>query len=236
MTATTIVIAIEAALLAVVALFVVALLRSHAEILRRLHALEGPQPADARPEAPARGGAVPPDLVGQTLDGDSVKLALGSHSSSPQTLLAFLSSGCAACGPLWAALGDDAAPGLEARLVVVTQGTDRESVSRLRELAPRGCELVMSSRAWADFAVPGSPYFVLVDGATGSIAGQGVAGSWAQLVDLVRQGTGDAAESPRSASTATRAARAEDALARAGIVDGHPSLYPSRRSRGGAAR
>jgi hypothetical protein len=220
MSATAVVIAVEAVLLAIVILFVVALLRSHADILRRLHALEGGPPADTRTPDTA-----PADLVGQTLDGDSVKLALSAHS---QTLLAFLSSGCAACGPLWAALRDGAGPGAEARLVVVTHGADRESVPRLRELAPQKCELIMSSDAWAEFAVPGSPYFVLVDGASGLIAGQGVAGSWAQLADLVRQGSRDEAQSPRSASTASRAARAEDALARAGIVAGHPSLYPSR--------
>jgi len=232
---TTIVIAIEAVLLSLVILFVVALLRSHAEILRRLHALEGGPPADARPGAPTRGDEAPADLVGHTLDGNSVKLALGAHSSFPQTLLAFLSSGCTACGPLWAALRDGAAVGIEARLVVVTHGTDRESVPRLRELAPEGGELVMSSRAWADFAVPGTPYFVLVDGDSGVIAGRGAAGTWAQLMDLVRQAGRDATESPRPNSTAARAARAEEALDRAGIVAGHPSLYPSRQSRGGDA-
>jgi hypothetical protein len=245
MSATTIVISIQAALLLLVTLFVVALLRSHAEILRRLRALEDGPGAEGDPlaagdppphpgqSAPPRPNAVPTDLVGQTLDGDSVKLALGAH---PQTLLAFLSSGCAVCGQLWTALRDDTARGLDARLVVVTQSPDRESVSRLRELAPPGCELVMSSGAWVDFAVPGSPYFVLVDGASGVIAGQGVAGSWAQLVDLVRQSGRDAAESPRPASTATRAARAENALTSAGIGAGHPSLYPSHRAEGEEAR
>jgi hypothetical protein len=286
MTATTIVIAIQAALLALVILFVVALLRSHAEILRRLRSLEGGPRGEGGPlgtdgplaagglsaadrrsahdgpsahggaappasrGAPARRHAAPVDLVGQTLNGDSVKLALGAHS---QTLLAFLSSGCAACGQLWAALRDDAAPGIDARLVVVTHSPDRESVPRLRELAPLGCELVMSSQAWVDFATPGSPYFVLVDGASGVIAGQGVAGSWAQLVDLVRQSGRDTDETrhpsstavraaePAStatrpaghASTASRAARGEDALTRAGIGAGHPSLYPSRWSQDG---
>jgi hypothetical protein len=231
MSATTIVISIQAALLLLVILFVVALLRSHAEILRRLRALEGDPRANGGPAPPPQRNAALAKLVGQTLDGDSVKLALRGHS---QTLLAFLSSGCAACRPLWEALRDSAAPGIDARLVVVTHSPDRESVPRLRELAPPRCELVMSSRAWVDFAVPGTPYFVLVDGASGVIAGQGVAGSWPQLVDLVRESGRDTAESPRPASTATRAARAEDALARAGIGAGHPSLYPSRWSQDAA--
>jgi hypothetical protein len=220
MSASTVVIVIEAALLAVVVLFVVALLRSHAEILRRLAGLEGGAPAAA--PAPVGSDRAPADLVGHTPAGDSVKLALGP--GSPRTLLAFLSSGCAACEPLWLGLhdGSPAPPGT--RLVVVTKGADRESPSRLAALAPAAQEVVMSNPAWEDFAVPVTPHFVLLDG-DGRIAGRGSAGSWQQILTLLQDATAD---SRRASGSSARAARAEEALAAAGVTDGHPSLYPSR--------
>ncbi|MGO9958176.1 MAG: TlpA family protein disulfide reductase [Solirubrobacteraceae bacterium] len=221
MSASTIVIVIEAGLLAVVVLFVVALLRSHAEILRRLAALEG-TPAPMSGPGSAGSDRAPLDLVGQTLAGDSVKLALGP--GSPPTLLAFLSSGCAACEPLWAGLhdGSPAPPGT--RLVVVTKGADRESPSRLAALAPTAQEVVMSTPAWEQFAVPVTPHFVLIDG-DGRIAGRGSAGSWQQIETLLQDANADAQSAGGSSA---RAARAETALAAAGVTEGHPSLYPSR--------
>ncbi len=224
MSASTVVIVIEAALLAVVVLFVVALLRSHAEILRRLAVLEGGAPAAApATRAAAAGGSdrAPADLVGRTLAGDSVKLALGP--GSPRTLLAFLSSGCAACEPLWSGLHDGSPAPPETRLVVVTKGADRESPSRLAALAPAAQEVVMSNPAWEDFAVPATPHFVLLDD-DGRIVGRGSAGSWRQILTLLEDAAGD---SRRARGSSARAARAEEALAGAGVTEGHPSLYPS---------
>src|SRR5581483_4213531 len=164
------------------------------------------------------------DIVGQTLAGDAVKLGLGS--GSPRTLLAFLSSGCAACEPLWAGLHDPFAVQLDARLVVVTKGPERERLARLRELAPSGVEVVMSTAAWETFAVPATPHFVLL-AADDGVIGRGSAASWDQIAGLMRDARDDGAlYSART--TAQRAARAEQALAASGIAAGHPSLYPSR--------
>ena len=98
--------------------------------------------------------------------------------SSPTTLLAFLSSGCAACGPLWESLDQDARIPIDARLVIVAKGPEQESMTSLRELAPRAREVLMSTAAWGDYAVPASPHFVLVDGGSGQVAGRGTAASW----------------------------------------------------------
>ncbi len=224
MTASTIAILVEGAVLVVAALFIVALLRSHAEILRRLGALEGRGTvAGAAASAPA-GGPVR-DIVGQTLDGDAVKIALGA--ASPTTLLAFLSSGCTACEPLWSGLHEPAELRLDARLVVVTKGPERERLARLLELAPRGVELVMSTEAWEEMAVPATPHFVLVGGGEGVI-GRGSAGSWEQITALLRDARDDSALHG-ARTTAERAARADRALAVSGIAAGHPSLYPSRQ-------
>jgi hypothetical protein len=231
---TTVALIVEAVLLAVLAVFVVALLRSHAEILRRLGALErgrdGASEVGRAPKAPVPADAAP-DIVGRTLAGDAVKLVPGAGGG--RTLLAFLSSGCAACGRLWSALAEGARVPAGARLILVAKGTEQESLARLQELAPGAHELFMSTQAWTDYAVPGTPHFVLVDG-EGMIEGRGSASSWEQLVALVEQSSADAEAARTSGqSSAERAARAEQALARAGITPGHPSLYPSRGGEGG---
>jgi len=233
-------------LLAVALLLVIALLRSHAEILRRLAALESslesgaPGAAPARPgdspllrpdespltEAAGAGGAAP-DIGGETLAGDGVKISLGA--GAPDTLLAFMGTGCLACVPLWEGLHDDAVPTpSRARLVVVTKGPERERLARLLELAPAGLELVMSTRAWADFGVPSTPHFVLVR--EGQIAGRGSATSWQQITAFLTDADDDdRLHRARMLDTDARAARAERALTEAGIGPDHPSLYPSQR-------
>ncbi|MFZ2114304.1 MAG: hypothetical protein WAU77_11330 [Solirubrobacteraceae bacterium] len=227
----TVLLLIETALLVLVVVFVVGLLRSHAEILRRLAAVEGyGAERGAVPERMVGASTDAFDIVGETLAGDSVKVRLGP--GSPTTLLAFLSSGCAACGPLWEGLRRDSRVPAGVRLVIVVKGPEEESATRLRELAPRARELLMSTGAWHDYSIPGSPHFVLVDGGSGAIAGRGTAASWEQMLSMVEQATSDsstagAEDAPRARTTSERAGRAEQALAAAGITAGHPSLYPA---------
>jgi len=232
----TVLLLIETALLALVVVFVVGLLRSHAEILRRLAAIDGGG-AEGRsaPEQTIANGTAAFDIVGETLAGDSVKVRLGA--GSPTTLLAFLSSGCAACGPLWESLDRDARIPAGARLVIVAKGPEQESMTSLRELAPRAREVLMSTAAWVDYAVPASPHFVLVDGGSGQIAGRGTAASWEQIVSMVERAVSDSSAAgaegaPRARTTSERAGRAEQALAAAGIAAGHPSLYPAGNAPG----
>src|SRR5437773_702177 len=96
---------IETLALLLMALLVAGLLRSHAEILRRLMRVEetGGSADDGEVDdglPPARTEATPAvDIVGETLDGDPVKIAVRGHAGT--TLLAFLSTGCTSCGPFW---------------------------------------------------------------------------------------------------------------------------------------
>jgi hypothetical protein len=203
------IVSIETVLLVLLLVLVAALLRSHAEILRRL----GPegQRAPDLPEPPAgvRVHTSAPELAGITPTGDAIKLAF----DGTPTLLAFLSSGCTSCAGFWEGLGQRRLPaGLET--MIVTRGPDREQRSRLRSLAPGAVPVVMSSEAWEDYAVPGSPYFVLVE--DGAIRGEGVATTWDALTSLV----GDAVEEQRGV---------EERLAAAGIGPDHPSLFPGAR-------
>lgn len=220
----TIVVAAETLLLAVVGLFVVALLRSHAEILRRLERL-GPESALPRPEEARVATQRAHDLEGATPDGGARRIVL---APGPDTLLAFLSTGCSTCLRLLETLGEAHLPaGL--RLVIVCK--DRR-VERLRTLLPllESADAVMSSAAWESYAVPGSPYFVHVDGSSGEIVGEGSAGAWEQVVGLIL----DAADEGAAPDVADRS-RIDDALEEAGITPGHPSLHPgaAARSNGG---
>ena len=168
-------IAIETVVLALLAFLVVGLLRSHADVLRQLHALGAPLEPDAsdapislrpRGDAPRAGLGPAYDVAGAGLRDDAVLVPIVGVPH--RTLLAFLSSGCLTCRTFWDAFRDPDALRLpdDVRIVVVTNDVDAESPSTLRELAAADLPVVMSSEAWDTYAVPGSPYFVLVDGAS----------------------------------------------------------------------
>jgi hypothetical protein len=225
----TAVVAAETVLLILLLVLVAGLLRSHAEILRRLGALErgapagsadglAPPPAGARTEA----DLIPAPLSGVTPTGDVVAIAFEGPGSLP-TLLAFLTSGCSSCAGFWATLGERRLP---AQTVIVTHGSERERAATLRELSPDGVPVVMSSQAWTDYRVPGSPYFVLVDG---FVRGEGVANSWSALASLVSDAIEDQREAEHGRGGAARARDIDATLAAAGIGPGHESLYPGPR-------
>jgi hypothetical protein len=216
-------VAVETLLLVVLTVLVAGLLRSHAEIMRRL----GPSDDGSGVSAPPRSTQAAPDVAGATLTGDAVKLSLASGA----TLLAFLSSGCTSCAGFWEAFGSDAASDLPAgtRVVAVTKDGSRESPSRLLELAPEGLPVVLSSAAWKDYAVPGTPYFVYV--VDGAIQGEGMASQWPQLASMLRDAVYDSQLAVRryGGRGEERASAIDDTLAAAGIGPDHPSLYPAGR-------
>lgn len=234
-------------------LLVAGLLRSHADILRALHSLGAgvgdPALDDGRPAGPVPvtiGPPLPPErsvegaptVVGVTPTGEAMAVPVGT--SGGPTLLAFLSSGCATCAAFWQALSDGPPAGLPAglRVLVVTKGPELEAPVEVAARSGRAM-VVMSTEAWSDYEVPGSPFFALVDGATGRRVGEGVANHLGQLVDLVRWATAESpgaaagatpAPSPRRAPKRESGPRREEsndrALAEAGILPGDPSLYP----------
>ncbi|MGH2722821.1 MAG: hypothetical protein ACRDXD_09765 [Acidimicrobiia bacterium] len=228
---------LETVVIALLAVLVAGLLRSHAEILRKLHDLgigdEEPV-SRLRPKKSAtraRPASTPAyDLVGATPSGGAA--AIGVVGASHPTLLAFLSTGCLTCDDFWRAFAAEeglSLPGRDTRLVIVTKGLEEESESRLRRLAPQHLPTVLSSQAWADYRVPVSPYFILVDGPSGRVVGEGAAATWPQVSSLLEQAMADAdlaAERSPALDTADREARADRELFRAGIHPGHASLYP----------
>jgi hypothetical protein len=192
---------VETMVLALLSVIVVALLRSHAEILRRLPERDGDHADDAPaggtvvlPDAPAIPQHLPSprrrateahDISGTTLDADPVVVSMRSGAN---TVLAFLSTGCLTCRTFWEGLRSgmwQPLPG-DARVVVVVKDPAFESPSKLRELAPAGATVVQSSAAWEDFGVSMSPYFCFVDGASGTVRSEGSAMGWDQVTSLLR--------------------------------------------------
>jgi len=189
---------VETIILALLAVVVVSLLRSHAELLRRL-----PEPDEesehlhdhARPDAdrqvlspdlpsPKRIASRAHDVSGSTLEGDQVVVSAASGSD---TLFAFLSTGCLTCQGFWDGLQPDAREPLpgETRVVVVVKDPAFESPSRLAKLAPPDVPVIQSSAAWEDFGVQMSPYFCFVDGRTGEVRSEGAAMTWHQVSSLL---------------------------------------------------
>ena len=229
----------EAAVILLLGLLVAGLLRSHAEILRQLDSLGAGLEHDHDQSTPdlnfapsvatPRGEAIEAhDISGTGPEGDGVGIrVLGAKQ---KTLLAFLSSGCLGCAEFWETFNKGPDGLGTTRLVVLTKGDNEESPSRIATLASGDYPVVMSDQAWNDYQVPGSPYFVLVDGATGSVAGEGSASTWDQLLRLMGEALDDTKTHKRRKARAD--ADREDVVDRelqaAGIHPGHPSLYPDQ--------
>jgi hypothetical protein len=229
---------------------VAGLLRSHADILRSLHDLGvgvgDPARLDEPETGPARPAGLPtwsseradthrpaPTVAGVTPAGDARAIAMDNGDGL--TLLAFLSSGCATCGGFWQALQapDSLDLPLDTRVVIVTKGPDREVPAEVDAATTGRVPVVMSTEAWLEYEVPGSPFFVLVDGTTGLTVGQGVAARLDQLLDLIGRAEHDRTprhrrrRPPSGARTGPqREADADEVLRAAGVYPGDPSLYP----------
>lgn len=241
---------------------VAGLLRSHADIARALHELGVPlgDPARRAGDGSAEvrlglrrsesgtlemGPAIPPrsagaavfDVEGSTPSGDGLAIAA---TGARWTLLSFLSSGCATCAPLWHELtssGPTVQAGVDVRVVIVTKGADGEqpkAVARLAGPAP-SVPVVMSTKAWTDYEVPGSPFFVLIDGSRPRRAGEGTARSLGEVGTLISAATEEREppansarrhSSRRSPLGRDDVASVDEELSTAGIRAGDPSLFP----------
>jgi hypothetical protein len=228
-------------------LLLVGLLRSHAEILKQLHELGAgldpstsaattspvtspsgmptptPLATQLGPLAPAEGRRAA-DVTGTTPSGEV--LGLRTTDVDHDTVLVFLSSSCAGCAPYWTALAEDPGVPEGTRVVVVTREEPDEDADAIAELAPDGLQVVMSSEAYDQLEVPGSPYVVHVEGRSGRVRGEGTAASWPAVRNLLLRGA--ASEGSPRAKAAADARRERDAdrhLLAAGISPGDPSLY-----------
>lgn len=259
----TAVVVVLGALVALLGLLVVGLLRSHAEILKRLHDLgagieadpgAAPSPA-AVPPVPADGlrpgrdfqvmpqMPSPPEREGFGGSADLAGFGPGTGETvtlrvtgvEHDTIVAFLSSGCVTCQRFWDAFRKPRKLGLPVgtRLVVVTKGAEAESESSVAKLAPPGVTTIMSTQAFTDFDVPGSPYFVQVHGPSGRVRGEGTGPDWDQVRSLLSQAGDDTdlagrlagSNVPKPDADAERESRIDRELFAAGVEPGDPSLY-----------
>lgn len=218
-------------------LLVVGLLRSHADILRRLESLgaglevpqehnHGSQITLTRKEnTPLRERSI----GGVTPDGEPVVLSLGSGADP--TLVAFLSTTCSTCTPFWEGLQSSLMHfgGHRHRVVIVTLGESEESPTRAQSLAQPEVDVVMSSAGWTDFEVPGAPYFVLLEAGTGRVVGEGSAMTFESLEEFLTDATNDQNWDLQASQTPhTEEDRIDADLRRAGILPGDPRLYPQK--------
>jgi hypothetical protein len=222
---------IEGVVIALLVVLVAGLLRSHADILRRLHTLDGgEEQAGARTTGGltlgrTRSGTVPAHISGTSPTGAATSVNL--TGSRGLVLAAFLSTGCSSCRAFWDELGRGLEmPAPDVRAVIVTKSADEESASKLAELSGGATPTILSSEAWDDFKVPGSPYFALIDASTGAMIGEGAAGTWGQVRDLFGQAIADAGlDRDMGGNTVQRHLRVDEHLRSAGVEPGHPSLF-----------
>jgi hypothetical protein len=234
----TVLVVLETILLAVLTVLVAGLLRAYATVLRRLHALDNggssggaqtfqldPLPAPAARDEWTEGH----DVTGATLAGEIVSTRVVGVEHD--TVLLFLSSGCASCEVFWSELARPVALPSDTRLMVVAQGDEAESRSALAGLAAPHLDVVMSTDAWRDYQVPGSPHVVFVEGRTGRVRGEGTGQSWAQVARMLAQATGDLAmldgrpRADKPQRDAEVEAQVDRELLAAGILPGDPRLY-----------
>ncbi len=217
----TVVVFVLALVVAVLAVMVVGLLRSHAVIVRALH--QAGVSLDPNHQSAARQAPAPPlraaddidlrtisnvpgpahvsgrravDIVGQLPRGGARTIALsgspaGNGRRRQSTLLAFLSTGCATCTTFWDAFDGGVELPAGMRLVIVTKGVEMESPATVAAVAPGGVPTVMSTEAWDDFGVPVAPYFALVDGASSVVVGEGAAHGWQLVLDMLARAEAD---------------------------------------------
>lgn len=215
---------------------VVGLMRSHADVLRRLDSLgvrldsgsETMHQVDLTPRKTQGVGQrlESTEISGVTPDGETVALSL-SVGSRP-TLIGFLSTTCSSCTLFWERFTSSTVELRSGtyRVVLVTLGPDEESPTRASNLSRGTADTVMSSAAWANFEVPGAPYFALVD--KGTLLGEGTATTVEALEQFLEDASGDASWDRSRVSDRTDRDREEIVdreLKEAGIEPGDPRLY-----------
>lgn len=235
----TVLIALESVLLAALTVLVAGLLRAYGTVLRRLHALDGGRSRDFALEPAAAASVDTPqrrdswttahDVAGETIGGELVSTQVVGVDHD--TVLLFLSSGCASCAIFWDELRFGVSVPEGTRLLVIAQGSEFDDPSALAALAPSNVDVLMSTQAWRDYEVPGSPHVVYVEARTGRIRGEGTGQSWSHVADLLARASGDptfVGALPRQAKPARDAeveARIDRELMAAGIMPGDPRLY-----------
>lgn len=215
-------------------LLVLGLLRSHADILRRLESVGagmegvGHDHGSSQITLTRRDGPVVRDIrvTGLTPNGEPVVTSLATGHDP--TLVAFLSTTCSSCTPFWEGLESSELyfGGRRHRVLIVTLGEVEESPTRAQSMAKPGADVVMSSATWNEFGVPGAPYFVLLEPGTGTVVGEGSAMTFESLIEFLTDATNDQKWDMRLTDpVADEESRVDSELRSAGLLPGDPRLY-----------
>lgn len=168
------------------------------------------------------------DLTGVTPTGSTRTISVHRNGA---TLLAFLTTGCTTCATFWQTFSAGVRLPADTRLVIVTKGGNAESPADVAALAPPDVVTLASSEAWDDYRIPVAPYFVLVDGGRGVVAGEGAANSWDLVSELLDRALADAGYADGQVNRRDllrgrhRAHRVDQDLLDAGITPGDSRLY-----------
>ena len=206
----------EGVAIALLAVLVLGLLRSHALILRALHELGAglelekdaaaggagrppPGPVPVRADRAGRGARVPgrrragrPTSSGGP-GGTPAHVELAGAGVGA-TLLAFLTSGCSVCLTFWEELGPAPRPRGDARLVVVAKGSAEESPATLARLARPRVEVVASSGPGSTTTSPARP--TSCSSRTASSPARARPTTWPSVRDLLEQAVHETAPTP----------------------------------------
>ena len=218
---------------ALLGLLVVSLLRTQAEILRRLDSL-GIRLDEDESSAPitlsSRSASQTPtsEISGVNPSGEPVVKSL--QIGQDPVLLAFLSTTCTSCSEFWQAFDSDSMVFHNARyrVLVVTLGPSEESPTRAGKLSKGDVDVVMSSETWSSFEVPGAPYFAVVDSGTREVIGEGSAADMSALATFLGDAAGDRRwdqSNMRDRTDADRERVIDEELKRAGLHPGDPRLH-----------
>jgi hypothetical protein len=225
-----------AVIVAFLGLLLVSLLRTQAEILRRLDSLgirldddESSAPIALSSRSAARTSTS--EISGVNPSGEPVVKSL--QIGQDPVLVAFLSTTCTSCSEFWQAFDSDSMVFHNARyrVLVVTLGPSEESPTRANKLSMGDVDVVMSSEAWASFEVPGAPYFAVVESGTRQVIGEGSAADMSALATFLGDAAGDRRWDQSNLKDRTDADREriiDEELNRAGLHPGDPRLYHDR--------
>jgi peroxiredoxin len=114
-------------------------------------------------------------------DGNQVSL---EDFAGQKVLLGFMSLRCRACGPLYADLADLAETEQSVQFIVVSEGSLKENRRLVQQQALVFPVLVWDELVAAQYELPGTPFFYLVD-EDGVIVERGVATTLGQVEELV---------------------------------------------------
>lgn len=180
-------------------LLVIGLLRSYGDLVRVLHDAgirvetdESPGPVSVPSPQALSPGEPALAVSGETLEGSS--RAVTVSGADDHLLLAFMSSGCGTCMTYWQELRKNRGrlPDLDAEVVVVTKGPEREEPGKLAELTNGKLDVLMSDESWNAYDVPVTPHFVLIDRSRGTIIGEGSSADPQSLAQLLGRAAADA--------------------------------------------